>query len=312
MPEDNPNLDIPLEEEKISGTDGKSELSLEEIEAEINRRNEVKKFKDKPEKDPNVVDPLEIDPKDKPPVEEVIETQADPRFKGKTLDEMLEIYKNLEIIQKSQTDELGTLRQENKDFKEQEVKNKNLNLEEIEKKIMPEVLSWSVEKRTEWFEWFNREPEKAMASVVKVVIKPLTRSRAIDSNTNEVKRLMKDHKDDVVPYIGKEVNALIAANENWWKEYGTGVFEHAYGEFRNKNFDKYAAIRAKNITTKENEKVAEEEKNKIQTFVEGQHPTKIIQKAKEITHQQIKDAEPEESMATIRAELLRRGVKVDD
>ena len=178
MPEENPNLDIPLEEEKISGTDGKSKLSLEEIETEIARRDEERKFEDKKDKDPNTLDPLEIDPKDKPPVEEVIETQPDPRFKDKTVEELQKMYLNVEKLQKTQTDELGTLRKENKNFKDLELKNKSLNLKEIEKKIMPEVLSWTPEERTEWFKLFNNEPEKAIAQVVNKVVEPVVEAAA--------------------------------------------------------------------------------------------------------------------------------------
>ena len=310
MPKGNPNLDIPLEKDKVSGTDGKSDLSLEEIEEEINRRNKEKEFEKK--KDPNTVDPLEIDPNDKPPEEEEEEVQPDPRFNGKIAEELIKMYSNLEKLQKSQTDELGTLRQENKDFKTKEEQSKSLNLKEIEKKIMPEVQSWTPDKRAEWFDLFNKEPERAMAQVVKVIIQPLTRKTALNTNEKEVKRLSELHKQDVVPYVEKEVNALISANANWWKEYGTGIFEHAYGVFRNRNFDKYAAIKEESIIAKATKKAAEEENNKNQTFVEGQKPTKIIQSKKEITLQQIKNEEPDESMAVIKRELLKRGVKVDD
>ena len=311
MPEENPNLDIPLEEEKISGTDGKSKLSLEEIETEIARRDEERKFEDKKDKDPNTLDPLEIDPKDKPPVEEVIETQPDPRFKDKTVEELQKMYLNVEKLQKTQTDELGTLRKENKNFKDLELKNKSLNLKEIEKKIMPEVLSWTPEERAEWFKLFNNEPERAMAQVVNKVIEPVVRTIAVSSNEKEVDRLTKLHENDVVPYIEKHINALIAANEGWWKQYGTGIFKHAYETFRNSNFDKYAAVRDKKTKTKESEETVVEDDIKNQTFVEGQKPTKIIQGKKELTIEQIRDAEPDESMTAIEKELLRRGVKVD-
>ena len=312
MPEENPNLDIPLDKEgEISTeTDGKSELSLEEIEAEINRRNAEKEFEK--EKDPNVVDPLEIDPKDKPPVEPPEETQPDPRFKGKTAEELVAMFSNLEKLQRAQTNELGTLRKENKDFKDKEEASQSLNLKEIEKKIMPEIEKWAPEKRATWFKLFNEEPEVAMAQVVKVVIEPLTRKTALNSNEKEVTRLVGLHKGDVVPYQEKEVNALIAANEGWWQQYGTQIFEHAYDVFRNSNFDKFATIREEGIKTKEKEKTAKEEEIKNQTFVEGQKPVKIIQGKKEITHQQIKDEEPEVAMAVIKRELLKRGVKVDD
>lgn len=311
MPEENPNLDIPLEEEKISGTDGKSELSLEEIETEIARRDEERKFEDKKDKDPNTLDPLEIDPKDKPPVEEVIETQPDPRFKDKTVEELQKMYLNVEKLQKTQTDELGTLRKENKNFKDLELKNKSLNLKEIEKKIMPEVLSWTPEERTEWFKLFNNEPEKAIAQVVNKVVEPVVETIATTNNEREVDRLTKLHKNDVVPYVVKHIDALIAANEGWWEQYGTRIFEHAYETFRNSNFDKYAVVRQEKTKTKESEETVVEDDIKNQTFVEGQKPTKIIQGKKELTIEQIRDAEPDESMTAIEKELLRRGVKVD-
>ncbi len=312
MSKENPNLDIPIEGEISKVTDVKSKLSLEEIEAEVSRRNKAKKFENKPVKKPNIVDPLEIDPNDKPPVKEIEEVQSDPRLKDKTAEELQDMYLNLEKLQKSQTDELGTLRKENKDFKEQEDKDKVLNLQEIEKKIMPEIENWAPEKRAEWFKLFNTEPERALAEAVKEIVKPLTKNLAVGSNVQEVERLTDLHKVDVVPYVEKEVDALISANESWWKQYGTKIFEHAYDVFRNRNFDKYAAIREKNIKTKDDERTVIEEEKKNQTYVEGARPVKLIKSKKVLTLEQIQAADPNLAMTVIKKELLKRGVKVDD
>ena len=222
------------------------------------------------------------------------------------------MYTNLEKLQKSPTDELGTLRKENEDFKTKKEADDNLNLQEIEKKIMPEVLSWTPEERAEWFKTFNTEPEKALAQVVKILTKPLAKSRAIETNKREVDRLTDLHKADIVPYVVKEVNALISANKSWWKQYGTQIFEHAYDVFRNRDFDKYAAIREEDMKTKDDERTATEDEVKNQTYVEGVRPVKLIRKAKEITLEQIQAADPDEAKAVIKRELLKRGVKVDD
>jgi len=305
-------IDIPIEGEISKGDEVKDNLSLEQIEAEVNRRNKAKEFESKPIKKSNLVDALEIDPNDKPPVELIEEIQPDPRLRNKTAEELQDMYLNLEKLQKSQTDELGTLRKENKDFKTKKEADDNLNLQEIEKRIMPEVLSWTPEERAEWFRTFNTEPEKALAQVVKILTKPLARSRAIETNKKEIDRLTELHKVDVVPYVAKEVNALISANKDWWKQYGTQIFEHAYDVFRNRDFDKYATIREKNIRTKENETTATEDEIKNQTYVEGARPVKIIQGKKTLTLEQIQAADPDTGMAVIRKELLRRGVKVND
>ena len=311
IPEDNLAQHIPIEGENVSKTEGEDELSLEKIEAEVNRRNKAKELENKPKKDPNTVDPLEIDPSEKE-IPEVEQETVDPRFVGKTTEEIIEMYQNVETLQKSQTDELGELRKENKGFKEQKTQDESINLQEIEKKIMPEVKSWTPEKRAEWFKLFNKKPEEAMAQVVEVLVKPLKRIAAIDTNTREIKRLTELHKDDVVPYTAKDINALIAANKTWWKQYGDRIFEHAYDVIRNRDFDKNAAIRQKGINTKVEQEAAEENNEKNLTFVEGARPVKMTKTVKTITHDQIKAANPEEGMAVIRKELLKRGVKVDD
>lgn len=312
MPEDNPNLDIPIEDEgqMSQGTDGRTELSLEELEAEIARRNKKVKEDNQPAKNPNHVDPLEIDPNDKPTEEpeEEEEVQGDPRFVGKTTEELTEMYMNLEKLQKSQTDELGTLRKENKTFKEQDTLSQSFDMKDIEKRIMPEVESWDAEKKQEWFDLFNKEPEKALAQVVRILVKPMTKKLVVGERRDEILRLKVLHKDSVVPYVEKDINALIATNPDWWNEYGTGVFNHAYNEVRDRDFDKYAEKRQ---PTKEVTEPKPKEVTQNTTYVEGQRPTKLIKKAKVVTKAMRDKMTPAQAMANIEATLLKRGVKVD-
>lgn len=310
--EENPNLNIPIEDEgEISqGTENRSDLSLEELAAEISRRNKAKEIETKPVRKANLVDALEIDPNDKPPVEKVEET-VDPRFVGKSTEELQVMYLNVEALQKLQTDELGTLRKENKEFKDQQVQIENLNLQELERKIMPEVESWDEDKRKEWFKVFNEKPEQALKEVIDILTRPLAKKIASSDNKEEVLRLKTLHKDHVVPYVEKEINALIAANEGWWKKYGTSIFEHAYDVTRNRDFKKYATVINQTIKTKEDEQTAMNNEAKDQTFVEGQRPVKIIKKGKETTLEEIHAQEPDKAMAVIAKELIRRGIKVE-
>jgi len=311
MPKENPNLDIPIEDEgqMSQGTDGNTKLSLEELEAEIARRNKKVKEDNKPAKNPNHVDPLEIDKNDIPTEEpeEEEEVQGDPRFIGKTSEELTEMYMNLEKLLKSHTDELGTLRKENKTFKEQDALSQSFDMKDIEKRIMPEVESWDAEKKQEWFDLFNKEPEKALAQVVKVLIKPVTKKLVISERKDEIIRLKKLHKDSIVPYVEKDINALISANPDWWNEYGTGIFNHAYNEVRDRDFDKYADKRqSTKVVTEPNPKEVTNT-----TYVEGQRPIKLIKKAKVVTKAMRDKMTPAQAMANIEATLLKRGVKVD-
>lgn len=297
----NPNLDIPIEEEISKGTEEKIQLTLEEIEAEVNRRN-TEKNKNPDKTNPNHVDPLEINPEEKVRTEE---PEVDQRFAGKTVPELIKMYMNVEELQKKQTDELGSLRTENKEFKDKETKAKNFTAQELNEKIAPIMKSWTDEKRTEWFKLFNSQPEAALQQIFKPAIESIT---ATSNNTAEEDRLRKLHINDVVPYVSTEVDSLIAANESWWNKYGTGIFEHAYDVFRNKPdvYDKYATARSQNNNTQAITTTVE----KV-PLVEGTRPTKLVKKAKELTLEQIQKADETEAMSTIEKELLRRGVKVE-
>jgi len=294
--EENPNLDIPIEGEISMETKETDKLSLKEIETEVNRRNKAKALDNKPKKKSNLIDPLDIDPNDRPPVElEAI----DPRFEGKTETELIKMYMNLESLHKKHTDEVGSLRKENTELKDK--KDKVLNLQRLNK--------WTPEKRQAWFKLFNTEPEKALQQVN---LEALEETRALDNVTSEEVRLKELHKNSIVPYVDSEINVLISTNQDWWKKYGTGIFEHAYNVFRNKPeiYDKYAAIRSNNIVTKEQTAEPEADSDNSQ-FVEGRRPTKVVTQSKEITLQQLKNADPDTSMDAIRRELKKRGVKIE-
>jgi len=311
IPKDNPNLDIPIEGEMSNVAVGeKDSLSLEQIEAEINRRNKEKEDFNKPKKNPNHVDALEIDPTDRAPVEEV---ELDQRFVGKTEVELIKMYMNLETLHKSHTDELGTLRAETKANKEKAAKSESVNLKEIEKQIFPEMKDWSQEKRQAWFKLFNTHPEQALKQANDELMAPYREREAKISNTTEETKLKELHKNSIVPYVNTEIDALISANPDWWKKYGTRIFEHAYDVFRNKPevYDKYSKIRSEAINTKDVNETEEEDKVKNQTFVEGGRPQKVITKKKAITLEQLKSADPDTSMAVIQRELIKRGVKVE-
>jgi len=306
---ENSNLDIPVEipGEMSDGTKERSTLTLTEIEAELARRKKSDVLENAPAKSTNLVDPLEIKPIDKEP--EPTET-IDPRFVGKTEAEVIEMYKNLETLHSSHTNELGELRKAVKDFQTKEQQASELNLGEIQKKIMPEVESWNAEKRATWFEKFNQEPEKAMADVIKEIMKPYTKRQAVSVNQEEIQRLTELHKEHVVPFDLKEVNALIAANTNWWKTYGTGTFEHAYGVIANRDFDKYATARLEKIQAKVviTDPVPVKNKN---TFVEGRTPQKVIGKVNEQTKADRDAAGIEAGLEAIEKELLKRGVPIN-
>lgn len=310
--EENPNLDIPIEEsgEISKGTKNEDKLSLEQIEAEVNRRNKVKEQDEKPKKNPNHVDPLDIDPTDKPPKKEEV---VDPRFAGKSGADLIKMYMNLEALQKKQTDELGSLRTENKQFKEKNAKNTSIDLEQAKKQLFPAMKDWSVEKREKWFRLFNTQPEKALRQANDEVLAPYIEREAINRNTQEEARLKKMHENSVVPYVNSEIDKLISTHEDWWKIYGNKIFEHAYNEFRNKPevFDKYAAIRAKANKTKVVEPEVADKDVKNQTFVEGARPARVIKQEKNITLEQLQAADPDSSMDAIEKELERRGAVVE-
>ena len=308
MSEENPNLNIPIEGENVEGTKNRSELSLEEIAAEIARRGDKKPAAEKIVK-PNHVDPLEIDPNDVPVVEEEEEEEEtyDPRFEGKTNEDLQDMYLNLEHLQQSQTDELGTLRKENKTLKAEDLLGSSSGLEQIGEKIMPTVESWSPEKREEWNELFKTEPEKAINQVVKILLKPSMKKLVLAERKEEIVRLKTKHKDSVVPYVEKDVNELIRTNPNWWDEYGNGIFNHAYSEVRDRDFDKYAETKTKVVTKPTIP--AKEVTNT--TFVEQQRPTTVIRKKKIMTKAMRDNMSIPNALASIEATLKKRGVKVD-
>lgn len=312
MPVDNPNLDIPIEGENVEGTImQRSELSLDELATEITKRNAKEKEFYAPKKNPNIVDPLEMNPlTDAVPKEEEYEEEeeetVDQRFIGKTTDELKQMYINLEKLQRSQTDELGTLRNTVKTYKEKD--DVKVSLKDLDKKIMPTVASWDDAKREEWNELFKTEPEKALAQVVKELVTPLAKDLTLMEREKEIIRLKKKYANDVVPYVEKDVNKLIADNPEWWNEYGNGIFNYAYNEVRNRDFDKYAAERVK---TKDPAPNPLPNKGANDTFVEQQRPTNVITKKKVVTKEQRDKMPLPNALAAIEKELAKKGVKVN-
>jgi len=299
---DNPLLDVEVEfeaepRETSDVTDiEKDEPSLEELATEIERRNTKEPKKAEKLSEETDITDVTVDVTDV--------TVEDPRFVGKTVEEMVEIYKNVEKLAKAHDTELGKLRKENQEYKDKEQKAENLNLNEIEKQIIPEIKGWTPEQRTEWFEQFNREPEKALKIVTDTLMKPYRRLQAKNTNKEEIMRLKNLHKTHVVPYVEKDINALIGANEQWWKEYKGKIFEHAYDVIRNRDFDKYSAIRQAEL--KEKERQAEPEE--INTFVENNAPARIV-KHKGITLDQLRAASPDAAMGAIEKILDARNNK---
>jgi hypothetical protein len=299
---DNPNLDIPLNEGQMSeGNEVNDDLELERLAAEIKSRATKEPVKKKEV----VKEVVEEAPSE--PTEEETQEEIDARFKGKQVQDVIEMYKNLENLHKSHTNELGELRKTVKELKDKEEQISQLSMTEVEKQIMPKIQSWTAEKKAAFFEKFNNSPEEALAEVIDEVTKPLKRKVAIDVNREEINRLKDLYKEQVVPYVEKDINALIAANPGWWKNYGVGIFDHAYNTYRNKNFDKYAAIREQTIQSKLKEETSAEDDIKEMTFVEGQRPTKIVKKAKEITTEDINAADDDVALQTITKELKKRG-----
>ena len=295
----NPMLDVPIEFEEgetSNATDeNKDEPSLEEIAAEIERRASTEETND-------VIDPIKeaIEPK-----EEVI---TDPRFVNKTAEEMIEIYQNVEKLAKAHDTELGTLRKEIKEYKDKEEEERNLNLGEIEKEIIPAMQKMTPEEKKIFFEEFNTSPETAIEKLFKSYMKPFARKQATVTTKEEIDKLIGLHKDSVVPYVEKDINALISANKGWWAKYKTGIYEHAYDIIRNRDFNKYAAIRNQELEEKEQQRIEQENDMKKKIFVEGGAPAKIVQKDKTVSLKQLRHASPETAMSAIEKILEERGI----
>ena len=299
----NPMLDVPIEFEEgetSNATDeNKDEPSLEEIAAEIERRASTEETND-------VIEPTEEGTE---PIKK--EEITDSRFVNKTAEEMIEIYQNVEKLAKAHDTELGTLRKENKEYKDKEEEEKNLNLGEIEKEIIPAMEKMTSAEKKEFFEEFNTSPETAIEKLFKKYMKPYARKQTVVATKEEVDRLIELHKDNVVPYVEKDINALISANKGWWAKYKTGIYEHAYDVVRNRDFNKYAAIRNQELEAKEQQRIEQEDDTKRKTFVEGGAPAKIVQKGKAVTVEQLKHASPETAMSAIEKILEERGVPIN-
>ena len=289
---DNPMLDIEVEfeaepREISNATDiiGEDEPSLEGLAAEIERRNTKA-----PEK---VEEPTEKNV----PVDDPVDDPVDPRFVGKTAEEMIEIYNNLQKLAKKHDTELGELRKANQKYKDA-IEAKEEEPEAKEEEIIPEDEDWTDEEKTEWFKLFNKDPNKALKQATDKAMKPYRKMVARNANADEVRRLKTLHKEHVVPYVEKDVNDLIRKNPGWWKTYKGKIFEHAYNEVRNTDFDKYSAIRQKALE----EKDKGQEKGKSNTFVEGGAPARIV-KSKGITLDQLRAADPDKAMEAIKKML---------
>jgi len=299
----NNSTDVPFEEHKNfeegetnAGTDELDKLEPEEIAEMLRKQNQPEtptekvedqnkdKEPDKENEDANqfadeVISALKED-KDESDTETDDNESGENEFtlpdklKGKTREEIAEMYINAEKLISTHTTELGELRNKKAELDTAKELAKKYEIEMSANKIAPKLKKWTKEEIATFIQKLGEDPQTAFASLINPYIKPLTSSAARTRNERMEEKLIADNKDKVVTYDRGEVDKVLKANPELWKEYGTKAIQVAFNIYKESAFEAKMEAKEKEFNEKLNEKRLN--KNKAQdTHVEGLQPAHI-------------------------------------
>lgn len=283
----NNSTNIPFEEHKNfeegqvdAGTDELNKLEPEEIAEILRKQNlpketpseKVKEEEKKKEEDEKVeedefadkmVNALEDEDEsdtetDDNESDEEDEFALPDKLKGKTKEEIAEMYINAEKLGSKHTAELGELRKKKTEFDTAKEIAKKYENEMSANKVTPQPEKWTKEEVALFIQKLGEDPQAAFSSLINPYIKPLATSAAQTRNERQEEKLIADNKDKLIPYDRAEVNSILKANPNLWKQHGTKAIKIAFDMYKESAFDKA-------METKEaefDEKLKEKQQNK--------------------------------------------------
>lgn len=282
------STDIPFEGEEhsnfdedkelVAGTDELDNLEPEEI-AEILRKNNVvketpkekvtdEKDKEADDTEEEVIDETKLQEalKDDPKTDdETDDNESDntdfalpDKLKGKTLEEIAKMYVNVEKLSSEHTDELGELRKQKAELATAGELAKKYEIEMSANKVTPSIKKWTTEEIAAFIQKLGQDPQSAFASLITPYIKPLTSSAAQTRNERLEDKLIAENKDKIVPYDIAEIDKILKAQPELWKEHGTKAIKIAFNIYKENVFDERMEVKE----TEFNEGLKEKQLNK--------------------------------------------------
>jgi len=294
----NNSTNVPFEEHKNfeegetnAGTDELEKLEPEEIAEILRKQNQSEAPTEKIEDEQKNKEQIEQEDANNF-AEEVTNALKDPneptetknvsddefrlpdKLKGKTKEEIAEMYINAEKMSSAHTTELGELRKQKAELATAKELAKKYEIEMSANKVAPKLKKWTKEEIATFIQKLGEDPQTAFASLINPYIKPIASSTAQTRNERMEDKLIAENKDKVVPYNRAEVDKVLKANPELWKEYGTKAIQVAFNIYKEDAFESKMEAKEKEFNEKLNEKRLN--KNKQQdTHVEGVTPAKI-------------------------------------
>ncbi|MCK4576249.1 hypothetical protein KAU34_07565 [candidate division WOR-3 bacterium] len=292
----NNSTDVPFEEhenfkegEMNAGTDELDKLEPEEIAEILRKQNlpketpseevldkeEVPEAPEETEEEDNITDVLDA------LNEEETDTDTDDnesdedsfalpdKLKGKTKEEIAKMYINAEKLGSTHTAELGELRKQKAELATAKELAKKYEIEMSANKVTPKVKKWTPEEVATFIRRLGEDPQNAFADLIKPYIKPLVETTALTRNERMEEKLITDNKDKVVPYDRAEVNKVLKAQPELWKEYGTKAIKIAFNIYKENAFEEKMTAKEKAFTEELNEKRLNKDKEQATHMIGG-------------------------------------------
>lgn len=177
---------------------------------------------------------------------------------GKTREEIAEMYINAEKLGSTHTEELGKLRKQKAELDTAKELAKKYEIEMSANKIAPTIKKWTKPEVADFIQKLGEDPQKAFASLINPYIKPLVTSTAQTRNERMEEKLIAENKEKIVPYDRAEVNKVLEAQPELWKEYGTKAIQVAFSIYKEGAFDTLMEAKEQEF----NEKMKEKQLNK--------------------------------------------------
>ena len=260
------------EEEANAGTDELDKLEPEEI-AEILRKQKLPKetppseevVEEEEKEETNVAEQI-IDALKEDESTETDDNEDDKgetfnlpdKLKGKTKKEIAEMYMNAEKLGSAHTTELGELRKQKAELATAKELAKKYEIEMSANKVAPKFKKWTKDEVATFIQRLGEDPQTAFADLINPYIKPLANSTAQTRNERMEEKLVTENKEKVVPYDRAEVDKVLKANPELWKEYGTKAIQVAFNIYKENVFDARMEVKEAEF----NEKMKEKANNK--------------------------------------------------
>ena len=246
--EEHTNFDETVEGQVETGTDNLDNLEPEQIEELLRKQSAAPEVKEKVEKVEKVEEKKEEVDNTQELLDALKDEQTDTetggetsenlpeKLKGKTLEQIAEMYVNAEKLNSTHSAELGELRKQKGELATAKELAKKYELEMSAAKVTPTLKKWTPTEVADFIQKLGEDPQGAFASLINPYIKPLGTSVAQTRNERMEDTLIKENADKVVPYNHEAVDTILKANPELWKEHGTKAIKIAFNMYKEEAF----------------------------------------------------------------------------